>query len=234
MKDWVDDLAPAAGSSSRIGDCASWGGLPAVPPNPSRRRPACSSTRERRAASSARTSVSKAGLPVINIPGCPAHPDWITPDHRGAGHRPGRRPHARRAPAPEDVLHDVHPDRLHPQCSSSSTSSDHRVRPGHAHRLPVLRVRLPRPDDALAVQPHPVEPPVVEDPRRASRAPAAPSRSSRSTTSSRARCSRPRRSSGVIPKDVPDRAWTTCTYMAAAAAARIAAPQWSKEDMFVV
>jgi uptake hydrogenase small subunit len=21
---------------------------------------------------------SKAGLPVINIPGCPAHPDWVT------------------------------------------------------------------------------------------------------------------------------------------------------------
>ena len=38
------------------------------------------------------------------------------------------------------------------------------VRRGHPYRLPVLRVRLPRPDDAFAVQPDPVEPPVIEDP----------------------------------------------------------------------
>ena len=38
---------------------------------------------------------------------------------------------------------------------------------------------------------------------------------------------------GVIPKEVPEGS-DHLTYMAHAAAARIAAPQWSKEDMFVV
>jgi hydrogenase small subunit len=39
--------------------------------------------------------------------------------------------------------------------------------------------------------------------------------------------------SGMIPKEVPEGS-DHLTYMAHAAAARIAAPQWSKEDMFVV
>jgi hydrogenase small subunit len=39
--------------------------------------------------------------------------------------------------------------------------------------------------------------------------------------------------SGVIPKEVPE-GNDHLTYMAHAAAAKIAAPQWSKEDMFVV
>jgi uptake hydrogenase small subunit len=39
--------------------------------------------------------------------------------------------------------------------------------------------------------------------------------------------------SGVIPQEVPE-GTDHLTYMAHAAAARIAAPQWSKEDMFVV
>ena len=39
--------------------------------------------------------------------------------------------------------------------------------------------------------------------------------------------------SGTIPKEVPEGS-DHLTYMAHAAAARIAAPQWSKEDMFVV
>jgi Ni,Fe-hydrogenase I small subunit len=43
MKDWIDEIAPKAGIVVAIGDCATWGGLPAVPPNPST-RPACSST----------------------------------------------------------------------------------------------------------------------------------------------------------------------------------------------
>ena len=40
-------------------------------------RPAIPQAR-RTAASLGRDFKSKAGLPVINIPGCPAHPDWIT------------------------------------------------------------------------------------------------------------------------------------------------------------
>jgi len=39
--------------------------------------------------------------------------------------------------------------------------------------------------------------------------------------------------SGVIPRDLPSEA-DYLTYLAAAAASRISAPQWAKEDMFVV
>ena len=38
---------------------------------------------------------------------------------------------------------------------------------------------------------------------------------------------------GVIPKEVPE-GTDHLTYMAHAAAAKVAAPEWSKEDMFVV
>jgi len=82
------------------------------------------------------------------------------------------------------------------------------------------------------VQPDPVEPAVLEDPGR----PPLPG------------CTEPNfpaddlmpgtvfktvKVSGVIPKDLPTGA-DSLTYMAAAAAARISAPQWSREDMFVV
>ena len=106
------------------------------------------------------------GLPVINIPGCPAHPDWITQILVALA--TGR--------AGDIALDDLH----RPQtffktftqtgCTrvqffeyKQSTTS---LRRGHPHRLPVLRVRLPRPDDPLAVQPDPVEPAVVQDPGR--------------------------------------------------------------------
>ena len=35
MKDWVADLAKVAGYTVAIGDCATWGGIPATAPNPS-------------------------------------------------------------------------------------------------------------------------------------------------------------------------------------------------------
>jgi NiFe hydrogenase small subunit HydA len=77
MLEWVRMLAPQAGIVVAIGDCACWGGIPAVAPNPSdstglqfhRREPGGFLGTNFR---------SKWGLPVINIPGCPAHPDWIT------------------------------------------------------------------------------------------------------------------------------------------------------------
>ncbi|CAO5228505.1 NADH-quinone oxidoreductase subunit B family protein [Frankia sp. AgKG'84/4] len=77
MQEWVRDLAAHARIVVAIGDCASWGGLPATAPNPSdstglqfhRRDPGGFLGSDFR---------SRAGLPVINIAGCPAHPDWIT------------------------------------------------------------------------------------------------------------------------------------------------------------
>ena len=77
MQDWVSDLSKVAGYVVAIGDCATWGGIPAVPPNPT------DSTgmqfhKDAKGGFLGADFVSKSGLPVINIPGCPAHPDWIT------------------------------------------------------------------------------------------------------------------------------------------------------------
>ncbi|MGF1467317.1 MAG: hydrogenase [Sandaracinaceae bacterium] len=77
MMEWVRELSDAAQFVVAIGDCATWGGIPATPPNPT------DSTglqfQKADAGGFLGTGfVSKAGLPVINIPGCPAHPDWVT------------------------------------------------------------------------------------------------------------------------------------------------------------
>jgi hydrogenase small subunit len=59
--DAVKNLAPRALAVLGIGTCASFGGIPGSRPNPT-----------------GVMSVSEiTGLPTINIPGCPAHPDWI-------------------------------------------------------------------------------------------------------------------------------------------------------------
>ncbi len=57
----IRELAPKAEAVLAIGTCASFGGMPAGDPNPTGVQ-----------------SVSQiAGVPTINIPGCPSHPDWI-------------------------------------------------------------------------------------------------------------------------------------------------------------
>lgn len=57
----VTNLAPAAAAVICVGTCASFGGIPAGNPNPTGIR-----------------SVSEvSGVSTINIPGCPAHPDWV-------------------------------------------------------------------------------------------------------------------------------------------------------------
>lgn len=77
MQDWVRELSDAAQFVVAIGDCATWGGIPAVPPNPSESTGFQFHKKEKGGFLGA-NFVSKGGLPVINIPGCPAHPDWIT------------------------------------------------------------------------------------------------------------------------------------------------------------
>ena len=77
MKDWVTDIAPKAGIVVAVGDCAAWGGIPAMEPNPS------DSTglmfhKRKKGGFLGPDFTSRLGLPVINIPGCPAHPDWIS------------------------------------------------------------------------------------------------------------------------------------------------------------
>ena len=77
MMDWVRELADAAQFVVAIGDCATYGGIPAVPPNPSEST-GMQFHKRQKGGFLGPDFVSKGGLPVINIPGCPAHPDWIT------------------------------------------------------------------------------------------------------------------------------------------------------------
>lgn len=77
MKDWIEELSKVAGYVVAIGDCATWGGIPAVPPNPSEST-GFQFHKKKKGGFLGADYVSKGGLPVINIPGCPAHPDWIT------------------------------------------------------------------------------------------------------------------------------------------------------------
>ena len=77
MKDWVRELAAVAGYVVAIGDCAAWGGIPATEPNPTEST-GLQFLKKNKGGYLGSNYKSKGGLPVINIPGCPAHPDWIT------------------------------------------------------------------------------------------------------------------------------------------------------------
>jgi Ni,Fe-hydrogenase I small subunit len=77
MKDWLKELSRAANYIVAIGDCATWGGIPAMAPNPSESS-GLQFLKRNRGGYLGTEYRSKAGLPVINVPGCPAHPDWIT------------------------------------------------------------------------------------------------------------------------------------------------------------
>ncbi len=116
--------------------------------------------------------------------------------------------------------------------SYSSKAIPQRIGPKHPHWLSVLRVRLPWPDDAFPLQPDFVEPAVEQDPAgmpcTGCTEPEFPFYDLMPGT-----VSKTQKISGLIPKDVPAGV-DHVTYMAHAAAAKIAAPKWSKEDMFVV
>jgi len=77
MQDWVRELTAVANYTVAIGDCASWGGIPATSPNPTDSIGLQFLKRDH-GGFLGKDYRSKAGLPVINIPGCPAHPDWMT------------------------------------------------------------------------------------------------------------------------------------------------------------
>ena len=77
MKEWVKALAAVADYVVAIGDCATYGGIPATAPNPTQSQGLQFLKRERGGFLGAEF-LSQLKLPVINIPGCPAHPDWVT------------------------------------------------------------------------------------------------------------------------------------------------------------
>jgi hydrogenase small subunit len=73
----VRELAHAAEFVVALGDCATWGGIPATAPNPTESQ-GLQFLKRNHGGFLGKDFTSKAGLPVINIPGCPAHPDWVT------------------------------------------------------------------------------------------------------------------------------------------------------------
>lgn len=77
MMDWVRELAAQAQIVVAIGDCACWGGIPATAPNPSE-SVGLQYLKRNHGGFLGAGFKSKMGLPVLNIPGCPAHPDWVT------------------------------------------------------------------------------------------------------------------------------------------------------------
>jgi len=62
----VRDLGRNALATLAVGACAAYGGIPAAPPNPT----GCLSVTEL-------FKRENIATPVVNIPGCPSHPDWI-------------------------------------------------------------------------------------------------------------------------------------------------------------
>lgn len=61
MSQAVSEYAPKASMVVCVGTCASFGGIPASGSNPT----------------GVVTVQTLTGIPTINLPGCPAHPDWI-------------------------------------------------------------------------------------------------------------------------------------------------------------
>ena len=77
LLDWLRRLAPLARDVVAVGTCATYGGVTTAGGNPSDAvgvnydgaRPGGALPAEFRA---------RSGLPVINVAGCPTHPDWVT------------------------------------------------------------------------------------------------------------------------------------------------------------
>jgi len=77
METWIKQLASQAKYVVAVGTCAAYGGTPGAFPNPTNAKGLQFYKYEKGGALGADFR-SRAGVPVINVPGCPAHPDWIT------------------------------------------------------------------------------------------------------------------------------------------------------------
>ncbi|HBZ44999.1 MAG TPA: HupU protein [Maritimibacter sp.] len=74
---WVQALAPKAAHVVAVGTCATYGGVTAAGGNPSDAVGVQFDGAEAGAALGA-SFRDPSGLPVINVSGCPVHPDWVT------------------------------------------------------------------------------------------------------------------------------------------------------------
>ncbi len=231
MKDWVYELASQASIVVAIGDCACWGGIPAVAPNPSE-SVGLQYLRKAKGGFLGGDWRSRAGLPVINIPGCPAHPDWVTQILVAvASGRAG----------------DVALDELQrPQTFFKSFTQTGCTRVQFfEYKQSTMEFGQGTRTGCLFYE-FGCRGPMTRSPcnrilwnRQSSK-----TRAGMPCTG----CTEPefpffdlapgtvfktQKVSGAIPRDVPT-GTDPISYMALAAAARVAAPRWSKEDMFVV
>jgi ferredoxin hydrogenase small subunit len=76
MMTWIEKLAQVATHVLAVGSCAAWGGISASGSNPT---DACGLQFEDENMGGLLGSGfrAKGGLPVVNIAGCPTHPDWV-------------------------------------------------------------------------------------------------------------------------------------------------------------
>jgi hydrogenase small subunit len=58
----VQDIGSQAQAILNFGTCSAFGGIPATPPNPTECKPVSDIVKN---------------VPIINVPGCPPHPDWM-------------------------------------------------------------------------------------------------------------------------------------------------------------
>jgi len=77
MLDWVTGLAPRARHVMAVGTCATYGGVTSAGGNPA---DAIGVQYDGKVAGGALAAdfTDPTGLPVINVAGCPTHPDWVT------------------------------------------------------------------------------------------------------------------------------------------------------------
>ena len=77
MIEWVRQIAGRARHVVAVGSCSAWGGITAAGMNPT---DACGLQYDGEAAGGLLGPDFRdpSGLPVINVAGCPPHPDWIT------------------------------------------------------------------------------------------------------------------------------------------------------------
>ncbi|HOO57521.1 MAG TPA: hydrogenase small subunit [bacterium] len=66
MVEWTETLARDAMAVIALGSCAAYGGIPSGAPNPTEGMGVIDFLKDK-----------KIKTPVINIPGCPTHPDWL-------------------------------------------------------------------------------------------------------------------------------------------------------------
>ncbi len=77
MMHWLEKLSAVAQHVVAVGSCAAWGGISATGANATQ---ACGLQFEDEHAGGllGRDFRAKAGLPVVNVAGCPTHPGWVT------------------------------------------------------------------------------------------------------------------------------------------------------------